>query len=173
MLHARLDGDNTPCCLRLKPEEISIIDRLFAVESTKEDETEVYNIHKRATTTNNRLFRCAIGGGDGLNLDPYGNMFPCTCIRKPAINFLESDLQRIRKTLFETFSQIANLEFKTDSICRNCNLKSLCLRCPGKVLLEKGDMEAPIEYFCKLARFSLHKRKNDMPRKPMKYKKTC
>jgi len=153
LLHARLDRDNTPCSLRIKPREISNIDRLFGVESTKEDDdgAEVYNVHKRKRPTNNRVFRCAMGGGDGINLDPYGDMFPCNCIRKPAINFLDSNLEIIKKTISERFREIANLEFKSGSKCRSCGFVDLCLRCPGKALLETGDMEAPIEYFCELA----------------------
>jgi radical SAM protein with 4Fe4S-binding SPASM domain len=155
LLHARLNGDNTPCNLRLQPKEISNIDRLFGVESTKEDDegAEVYNVHKRKVPTNNRIFHCAFGGGDGINLDPYGNMFPCNCIRKPAINFLDSDLQKIKKTIFETFREISNLEFNSNSKCRSCGFVDLCLRCPGKALLETGDIEAPIEYFCELAHY--------------------
>lgn len=164
ILHSRLNGDNTPCSLRLKPEEIDKIDRLFGVETTKEDDegAEVYKVHRKKISTNNRLFHCAIGGGDGINLDPYGNMFPCNCIRKPAINFLESNLEKIRKTLFETFRQLATLEFKTDSKCRSCEFIDLCLRCPGKALLETGDMEAPIEYYCQLAQRRGGKDRNEL-----------
>lgn len=154
LLHARLNQDKTSCNLRLSPQEISSLDGLFGVESMKEDNdgAEVYNVHKRRTTTNNRLFRCAIGGGDGINIDPYGNMFPCSCIREPVTSFLNSDLQGIRMALFETFLEFANLEFETDSKCRNCHLIDTCLRCPGKALLETGEMEAPIEYYCDLAK---------------------
>lgn len=72
LLHAKLDGDSTPCSLRIKPKEISNIDRLFGVETTKEDDdgAEVYKVHKRKIFTNNRIFHCAFGGGDGINLDP-------------------------------------------------------------------------------------------------------
>jgi radical SAM protein with 4Fe4S-binding SPASM domain len=166
LLHARLNGDKSPCGLRLEPEEINKVDKLFALDSMEEDDdgAEVHNIHKRQPVFGNRLFQCAMGSTDGLNLDPYGNMFPCACIRNPAVNFLDSDPQVIKKIIFQTFPKIAGREFKTISPCRNCDLKSLCLKCPGKALLETGDMEAPVEYFCELARFSSNKNKRNTTR---------
>ncbi len=191
LLHARLNSDKAPCNLRLSPEDILGLDRLFGVETLKEDEEDspIQNEHKRQfprichsegakpsasprgerpknlkerffappyggaqnDRVKTRLFRCSAGGGDGINLDPYGNMFICSCIRKPAINFLEAGLPEIEK-MRNTFTETANLEFKTDSKCRTCGLIGRCHLCPGKALLETGDMEAPVEYFCEMAR---------------------
>lgn len=159
ILHARLNTDTAPCNLRLEPKEIENIDRLFEVESAKENDPDAgtHNNHKKKTSGNNRLFRCA-AGEDGINLDPYGNMFLCNCIRKPAINFSQSSFPEIKKIFSKTFREISNLKFKTNSRCRNCEYIDLCLNCPGKSLLEKKNIEAPIEYFCKLAYFNKNRR---------------
>jgi radical SAM protein with 4Fe4S-binding SPASM domain len=153
-LQARLNGDSIPCSFRLDPQEIGKIDESLARECMGEEKNGagVHGSRNKEAAGDNRLFQCAIGGGDGLNLDPYGNMFACSCIRHPAINFLESGLEKIRKTIFGTFPRIANTGFKTDSICRKCGLRSLCRNCPGKAFLETGDKEAPVRYFCELAR---------------------
>jgi len=43
-------------------------------------------------------------------------------------------------------------KFATDSKCNGCNLRELCLWCPGRALVETGDEEMPLEYYCELAK---------------------
>ena len=43
------------------------------------------------------------------------------------------------------------LKFKTQTKCQSCRIKYLCLQCPGRALVENGDMESPVEFFCELA----------------------
>lgn len=158
LLHPRLNGELTPCTLRLRPEQLREVDRLFSVQSAQDDEegAQVYNEHKLTKRTNasnrNRLFRCAVGGADGMNVDPYGRMFMCSCIREPAIDLLPATQKDIEEALFNTFPKIANSEFKTDSQCRSCDLIDYCYLCPGKAYLETGDMQAPVTYYCELAK---------------------
>ena len=137
MLHARLDGNIAPCKLRVTPQQILDIDNKF--RPTADHPTA--NQHRK-----NRLFRCAIGTSDGFHVDPYGNMLPCSSIRKPVVNLLENS---IAKAQHEVSLRIKN--FKTNSKCQYCKLRDLCRWCPGFALLETGSIESPIEYFCKLA----------------------
>ena len=152
LLHARLNGDKGPCDLRLSKDEINEIDKMFGVKSSKEDENHKTKQakNKPLPKSNNRLFRCAFGSSDGINIDPYGNMFPCSCIRKPVVNFLNSSPRKIKEAIFKTYPAMAHAEFETDSKCRSCSYIDICPKCPGKALLETGDMEARINDFCKL-----------------------
>jgi radical SAM protein with 4Fe4S-binding SPASM domain len=159
LLHVRLNSDKAPCSLRLSPGEILGLDGLFGGRGNPCGCPDVGAIHElplhnRAGTspapTNNRLFRCAAGGGDGLNLDPYGKMFMCSCIRTPTIDFLKADLSEI-ENMRKTFTDLATSGFKTHSKCQRCGIIDKCHLCPGKALLETGDLEAPVEYYCQLA----------------------
>lgn len=148
LLHAKLNGDIGPCGLRLEPED-------FADTGAREDKV-CFN-SKGNAPQNNRFFNCAFGGGDGINIDPYGNIFPCSCIRKPAIDFLNSSLGAVREFMFNGIVSISKQEFKKDSKCGRCKFLDKCLRCPGRALLETGELDAPIDYFCKLAHIGYEK----------------
>jgi len=139
MLHARLDGDISPCKLRITPQQILDINKKFRPTANQPRENQ---------DKKNRLFRCTIGTSDGFNIDPYGNMLTCQKIRKPAENLLESSISKARNKLY---SRIRRINFVTSSKCRYCELRGLCRLCPGSALLETGNMESSIGYFCELA----------------------
>ena len=94
------------------------------------------------------LFPCTIESGDGINIDPYGNIFLCSLIRKPKFNLLKADVDDARK---ELLSWVRNRAFTGESKCKACALKDSCAWCPGKAYAEKGSLEGPIEYYCELA----------------------
>lgn len=144
-LHARLNGDLRPCNLRVLPEKVLGSDGDNKRLSVRGCRLSPHTAHH---TPHTDLFRCAIGGGDGLYIDPYGNTFPCELIRKPVFNLLEVD---IGYALGKLLPLVRNKKFTTDSKCNGCNLREFCRSCPGRAYVEKRDMEAPIEYYCKLA----------------------
>jgi radical SAM protein with 4Fe4S-binding SPASM domain len=149
-IHARLNGDLTPCRWRLEPDKILEIDnrlnKSFPKKKMKADFAERPK-SKRKQLPNPRLFRCA-AGSDSFHIDPYGHMFLCGTVRKPSINLLQGEIMEGRTQ----FTKLVAKEFMTDSTCRNCLLWHICQWCPGIALLEKGNAEAPIEYFCQLAK---------------------
>jgi radical SAM protein with 4Fe4S-binding SPASM domain len=142
MLHARLDGDISPSKLRITPQQALDIDNKFRPITD----------HPTANQDRkNKLFRCAIGTSDGFHVDPYGNMLPCSSIRKPVVNLLESNISKAHS---ELSSRVRMRNFVTNSKCRYCELRDLCRLCPGSALLETGNMESSIGYFCELAYLS-------------------
>ena len=149
-IHPRLNGDLTPCRWRLEPDKILEIDnrlnKSFPKKKMKADFAERPK-SKRKQLPNPRLFRCA-AGSDSFHIDPYGHMFLCGTVRKPSINLLQGEIMEGRTQ----FTKLVAKEFMTDSTCRNCLLWHICQWCPGIALLEKGNAEAPIEYFCQLAK---------------------
>jgi len=150
-LYARLDGDLAPCKLRLSPEEILILNGLkeaFDNDCNLKTDKSNPSASRQESVTDNNLFRCAIGGGDGVHIDPYGNTFMCNLIREPKINLLKIDVAQAQEKLLPL---ARNRVFTTDSKCKSCNLIESCRSCPGRAYVETGDMEAPIEYHCQLA----------------------
>lgn len=153
-LFARLNGDLRPCNLRISPEEVLNLNG----RNQKSDDDCANRLavsgyrrppHTAHRTPQTDLFHCAIGGGDGLYIDPYGNTFPCELIRKPVFNLLKVDVDY---ALGKLLPIVRNKKFTTDSKCNGCNLREGCHWCPGRAYVEKGDIEAPIEYYCKLAK---------------------
>lgn len=154
----RLNQDLTPCRLRLKPKEILEINGRFKAKLLDNEEMlQVFTCSAGKTghkpEVNENLFRCA-SGSDIFHIDPYGNMFLCSLLRKPLINILKKEIT----DGFRLFRKIKAKRFKTESKCRTCSISYLCHRCPGEAFLEVGDMEAPVDYFCKLAHLVAQKR---------------
>jgi len=146
-LHARLDGDMAPCRLRVSHEEFF---RLRGNENVPD--SECGRVYKEEVSGNNKLFQCAVLGGDGFQIDPQGNVFLCNLLRNPSFNVLKHDL---RLGLRQLLSQMKSCMFHSNSECRTCNARSLCQSCPGKAYLETGDYEKPVPYFCRLTKLSL------------------
>ena len=146
-LYALLNGDLAPCNLRISPQEL--------LKPNKPNKFNKFNRLNRPKEPNklkelnNSLFRCAIGGGDGIHIDSYGNMFLCNLIRKPAFNLLKVDIEYASSKLLPL---VRNREFANNSKCKGCNLREFCRWCPGMAYLETGDEEAPIPYYCEIAK---------------------
>lgn len=153
VLYARLNGDIAPCNLRISPQEIL---GLNGKEQLSDHDCDL-SPNPEPRTPNFNLFRCAAGGGDGFHIDPYGKMPLCNLIRKPKVNLLT---QSIEEALNKLLPLASNSKFKTNSRCRYCGIRNLCLSCPGKALVEIKDMEAPVEWFCKLGHLMSGKEMN-------------
>lgn len=144
-LYARLNKSLNPCNLRISPQEALSLNGNKRLPN---------NDCKLSSTTQNQnpnsnLFRCAIGGGDGINIDPYGNFFLCNSIRKHSFNLLSVDIEKARAKLS---ALVRNKRFTTNSKCRDCHLRIACRWCPGKAYLETGNQEASIPYYCQLTK---------------------
>jgi len=165
-LHARLNGNLTPCSLRIKPEEVITFKKAHNSEETeKECKTDVSGsppIDRQINKKNNIFFKCAILGGDGINIDPYGNMFPCISIRNPKVNLMRKEIEASRKTIL---TWVRTRKFNTNSLCKNCAIIQKCYRCPGKALLETKSLEKPVDWFCNLAHLITNRQKISKPRR--------
>ncbi|MFH1355330.1 MAG: radical SAM protein [Candidatus Omnitrophota bacterium] len=161
-VYARLNGDLVPCSLRLSPEEILSLD---GNKRQLTDDCQIINQESKS-----ELFRCAVAGGDGIHVDPYGNTFSCNLIRKPVFNLLKVDLDYARATIL---GNLRDRVFTTDSKCQNCNLRADCRWCPGRAYVETGSQESPIGYYCNLARLGARKqdRKSEIIERSPAHKK--
>ena len=151
-LHARLNGDIASCKLRISPQELLGYDGKKRLP--EDDCRRPFPLERSASRVTPRksvanLFRCAVGGGDGINIDPYGNIFSCNLIRKPFFNLLKVDVDYARGRLL---TLVRGRKFISSSRCNGCRLRETCHWCPGRAYVETADMEKPIEYYCELAK---------------------
>ncbi|OGW83551.1 MAG: hypothetical protein A2987_04075 [Omnitrophica bacterium RIFCSPLOWO2_01_FULL_45_10] len=145
LLHPRLNGDLTPCSLRIEPEKAVELEKKFSAGMNKGQMK--MRIKDSKQEFNDGLFRCG-AGKDTIYIDPYGNMVLCTVKRDPSVNLLENEIS----DGIGLFKRIVTGKFKSDSRCRNCRIWKLCGNCPAKASLEEGEDEAPVDYFCKIAK---------------------
>lgn len=145
MLHARLNQDTAPCNLRIEPEMVLEINERFNRDSIYEEEL-TNSKAKETQEPNYNLFRCA-AGSDTFHVDPYGNMFFCSTVRRPSVNLLKDEIS----DGFKLFKQLKTERFESSSKCQDCSIQHLCYQCPGRAYLETGNKEKPLAYFCKLA----------------------
>lgn len=150
-IHARLNRDTNPCSLR-----VGVSDAFKLYTGSKPESKIKENrdcLQKQTRETNSagkvrRLFNCAAGSKDSINISPYGRMFFCSCLREPSLNILKQDIKEVFSKLFP---KVSERTFTNGSPCSTCKIKDLCYICPGKAFLEKGDMELPVEWLCQLA----------------------
>lgn len=144
ILYARLNGDTGPCDLRISPEELL---RLDGVLMPGQD--ACLKNKKKAGSQEQDFFPCAAQGGDGFFVDPYGSMFFCPLMRRPARSIISAEAG---ESYVKLLSDTRRLKFISDSVCRTCGrLSKNCMWCPGKAYVEMGNREEPIEYFCRLS----------------------
>ena len=144
-LHARLNKDITPCTWRIPPYEAF---SLYRKKPITPDDCQFLSLSK-TRKPQVYLFNCTISGGDGIYVDPSGNIVPCNCIREPKINLLKEDIKEAKEKILDW---ARTRTFTKKSECKGCSFRNRCLSCPGKALLEKKSLEGRIEWFCQLAR---------------------
>jgi len=143
LIFARLNGDMTPCEHRLDTEEIikmNFPEEECAAASSDSD----IGLDPQP----NRFYRCAIGNWQ-WHIDPYGALNICSCVRKPSYDIAGGDVSEGAKALSD---YVKNKRFSKESECKTCRIWHICHSCPGKAKLELDDEEAPVPYFCHLAR---------------------
>ncbi len=140
-IFARLNGDTTPCKYRLPAEDI-IKDNFFKGEC-------------ETVSQANQFFRCATGNWQ-WHINPLGKLNICSCVREPSCDILNNDVDKAVRNLSE---YVQNKRFSENSECKTCNIWHICSSCPGKAKLEVGNEQAPVPYFCELAKMRAKKAK--------------
>ncbi len=144
ILYPGMDGSKKPCNLRLTADEI------FNIQYTDQDMLslcqEQFLHHKEnGRLKQNHLFPCGLSS---FQIDPYAKMQLCSFLKEEYVDLKKEDfLQGVTRLR----SKLLSLKFRTDTKCRSCKITYLCRQCPGRALVENGDMESPVEFFCELA----------------------
>ncbi len=156
-LQLRFDGNkernNEIKSERLRPEEIGAIEkkdleRLRALEK----ECDKFILPGLAYTDCDRLFRCGAGrdsftvGYDGfLRLCP--SLYHPSCIR----NLKKGSLSEAWQDFIPRVRDMRSKRKEFLAKCRKCELINLCPWCPAHAYLETGELDTPVDYFCKIA----------------------
>lgn len=93
------------------------------------------------------VYNCG-AGHMSFTVDPYGQLQMCQLSRKSAFD-LRAD--RFERGWNEYFPELRARKWQTHSICRSCNLVSLCGSCAGAAEMETGDIEGRVPQFCEVA----------------------
>ncbi len=143
-INQRIDGSKNPANLRLSPEEVLRLD--LADEKRVELWREVCEKLIRPPQSDN-LFICG-AGVFSCHIDPYGQMSVCMISQ-----FQSYDLRcgSFEEGWHQAIPEFLTLKPEEDYPCGKCELISLCGQCPGWAWLENGNLEAPVEYLCRIA----------------------
>lgn len=147
MICPRLNGDKTPCQYRFSFKELVEL-RKQDPDIWKEYEKGLHSDYPELERDNNFLYRCN-SWMSNFFINPYGRLKFCIFSDK-----YSSDLktESFKEGFYHRFPQLLKEKFKTDSKCRTCSLRPICYHCPARAHLETGDEEAPVPYYCELAK---------------------
>jgi len=147
MIYPRLNGDKTPTNYRLSFEELLELKRQDP-DIWKEYEKGLHGKFPAIKRDMDFLHNCDAWISQFF-INPYGRLKFCVLSDKFSI-----DLKTIpfREGFYNVFPQLLNERFKTDSKCKNCSLRPICYNCPARAYLETGNEEAPVPYYCELAK---------------------
>lgn len=159
VLYPGMDGSQKPCGLRLIPGEI------LDIQHTDRDMLSMCQeqfIHRKENQRLKEgfLFPCGLSS---FHIDPYGRMRLCS--------FLKDEYADLKKEEFlggfiRLYSKLCSLKVKKNTKCNSCKITYLCRQCPGRALVETGDMESPVGFYCELAH-----RQEEMREEVMSYER--
>jgi len=84
-----------------------------------------------------------------FHINPYGRLKFCDLSDKFSVDLKTTSF---REGFYQVFPQVLKEKFKTKSKCKDCPLRPICYYCPARAYLETGDEEAPVPYYCQLAK---------------------
>lgn len=85
-----------------------------------------------------------------LELDPYGNAFPCVQVRMSGGNVRQQSVREIWENA-PMWKLLSSITISEMPVCSSCELKTMCVRCHGLAQLENGDLRAPSPVNCREA----------------------
>jgi radical SAM protein with 4Fe4S-binding SPASM domain len=156
MIYPRLDGDISPCKHRLSFNELAEIKKQDT-DIWKEYQNSLHGKIFRFERDKSFLYQCN-AWMTNFYINPYGRLKFCMLTDKFSV-----DLKRVsfKEGFYNVFPRLLNETVKTDSKCEDCELKEICYHCPARAFLETGDEEAPVPYYCELAKGFMNERLKD------------
>jgi radical SAM protein with 4Fe4S-binding SPASM domain len=156
-LHLRYDGDQKRNeelrSERLSPEEIAALEasdpeRFEALQKTCGRLTAPDS----SLSDCNHLFHCGAGNGS-FNVSYNGLFRLCPALWHPDCVY---DLKRgnLREAWHASVPAVREMRSNSKEFldsCQVCPIVNLCMWCPGRAHLETGAMDAPVDYFCRVA----------------------
>ncbi len=147
MIYPKFNRDKTPTDFRLSFREILAV---------KKQDPDIWEEYKKGLgcefphlkRKRDFLYHCN-AWKQQFYINPYARLRFCDMSDKFSADLKTTSL---RNGFYHIFPQLLNARFKTDSRCKDCRLRPLCYYCPARAYLETGDEEAPVPYYCELAK---------------------
>lgn len=131
-VNARNDGDTAPLRFRLNtPEDYADV----MIKVNRNIEIHCSGDYHLVRRNNNRI--CG-AGYSAININPYGDVFPCNALLVKCGNIREQSLREI----WEKSEELRRIRgFSMDDVegCQNCKYINTCNFCPGSALNETGN----------------------------------
>jgi radical SAM protein with 4Fe4S-binding SPASM domain len=140
-----LNGDTTPCKLRLPVEEVIRLDL-----ADEDRAAELYEMGRTrlGKPSSNKLYGCG-AGLTSFYIDAQGRLQICTLARHPGYDLLGGSFEEGWRRAVPALRAI---EIQCmDLPCLACSYAVFCGRCPAWAELENGDPETVVEYACQIA----------------------
>lgn len=147
MIYPKYNRDKTPTNFRLSFEEISEV-RKQDPDIWEEYKKNLNCRFPRLKRNKNFLYRCNTWQQE-FYINPYGRLKFCEFSDKFSVDLRSTPF---KEGFYNVFPKLLNEQFKTNSKCKNCRLRPICYHCPARAYLETGDEEAPVPYYCALAK---------------------
>ncbi|MCM8774310.1 MAG: radical SAM protein [Candidatus Omnitrophica bacterium] len=146
MIFPRLNGDITPLKYRISPEaHIWFIKQRWSKFFMFPD----YDFSFLSLERDKKyLYQCNIWR-EYFFINPSGELRFCLLSNKFGGNLLNNSF---RKCFYEWIPNLLYEEFRTNSKCKECQLRSVCYWCPSRAYLEVGNEEGHVKYYCNLAK---------------------
>ena len=144
-INAGMDGDLSPCALRLPPESVVQLDRANP-ERWAELQRLLAN-YGGAPENPQALYQCG-AGTTSFHIDACGRLSICLMARERSYPLAQGGFHQGWHTFL---AQEANRQRRRHTPCNHCNLTVLCGQCPGFAYVEHGDPETTVEFLCRIA----------------------
>jgi radical SAM protein with 4Fe4S-binding SPASM domain len=138
---------------RLLPEEITALEasdpeRLQALQNTCR---RIVNSDSSLPECNH-LFHCG-AGNDNFNISYNGLFRLCASLWHPdcIYDLKKGNLEEAWQTFVPQVREMRSKRREFLNKCLGCSIVSLCMWCPAHAHLEAGVMDAPVDYFCRVA----------------------
>lgn len=146
VIYPRLNGDKTPCRLRLNQKEINAVYKLDP--DIKKDHQDYLAKDLPSVKIPRRALYYCNTFKEQFFVNPFGRLKFCGNTDKFSV-----DLRQVsfKQGFYEEFPKLTKVRFRTNSPCRTCRIREICHSCPAAAFLETGDEEKPVKYFCRIA----------------------
>lgn len=113
--------------------------------TTAHESTEA--MPRESFTDNDSNFYC-LAGKAAFVVSPTGEMNACSLLPMPAARSLEIGFS----LAWEQVQCFVDNAPPIAPVCRTCDVRSYCARCPSWSLMETGTLTEPVPYLCEIAR---------------------
>ena len=138
---------------RLSPSRITALER-WDTERFKALKKDCYTLRvsDNSSTTDNHLFCCG-AGSNSFTLSYDGLFRLCASLWHPAsvYDLKKGSLKLAWQHFVPEVRMMCSDRKEFLNSCRVCPWVNLCMWCPAHAYLETGELDAPVDYFCKVA----------------------